>query len=76
MSRSIQLWLDDETDEALALLCSGGGAATDVIRAAIIAAAIHADAHHLINDPSALEKAFDKSHDFIAEVQTTQRPPR
>ena len=76
MSRAVELWLDDETEEALNLLCAGGTAEADAIRTAVIEAAGHAKAHHLVRDPYALEKALDRSHDVIAEIQTTHRPPR
>ncbi len=76
MSRAIELWLDDETDEALSLLCATGTSEADAIRTAVIEAAAHADMHPLVNDPVALERALDKSHDVIAEILTTHRPPR
>lgn len=76
MSRAIELWLDDEADDALAVLCSTGLTEADAIRTAIIEAAAHAKIHPLVNDPSALERALDKSHDVIAEILTTHRPPR
>ena len=76
MSRAVELWLDDEAEEALDLLCAAGVAENAAIRSAIIAAAAHADAHPMVNDPDALERALEKSHDVIAEIQTTHRPPR
>ena len=76
MSRSVQLWLDDETAEALNRLCAGGTAEGEAIRSAIIEAAGHSRAHPLVNDPRLLEKALERSHDVIAEIQTTHRPPR
>lgn len=76
MARAITVWLDDEAEEALAVLCSTGRAENDAIRTALVATAIRSETHPLVNDPGALEKALDKSHDFIAEIQTTQRPPR
>ena len=76
MSRAVELWLDDETEEALNLLCAGGTAEADAIRTALIEAAAHAKAHPLVRDPYVLEKALERSHDVIAEIQTTHRPPR
>jgi hypothetical protein len=76
MSRAVEVWLDDETDEALNLLCAGGTAEGAAIRSAIIKAAGHSRAHPLVSDPHLLERALDKSHDVIAEIQTTHRPPR
>lgn len=76
MSRAVELWLDDEADEALHLLCAGGTTEAEAIRSAIIEAAGHSRAHPLVSDPHLLEKALDKSHDVIAEIQTTHRPPR
>ncbi len=76
MSRAVELWLDDEAEEALDLLCAAGATEAAAIRSAIITAAAHAKAHPLVNDPNALERALDKSHDVIAEIQTTHRPPR
>ena len=70
------MWLDDEAEEALALLCSTGVAEAEAIRTAVIEAAAHADLHPLVNDPEALERALDRSHDVIAEILTTHRPPR
>ncbi len=76
MSRAIELWLDDETEEALALLCSTGVTEAEAVRTAVIEAAAHTKMHPLVSDPAALEKALDKSHDVIAEILTTHRPPR
>lgn len=76
MSRAIELWLSDEAEKALELLCSTGAAQTEAINIAIIEAAAHANLHPLVNDPDALEKALDKSHDLIAEILLTSRPPR
>ena len=76
MSRAIELWLDDEADEALAVLCSTGVTETMAIRTAVIEAAAHTNIHPLVSDPTALERALDKSHDVIAEILTVQRPPR
>ena len=76
MSRSIELWLDDEAEDALAVLCSSGTVESDAIRDAVVMAAAHSKAHPLVSDPNALEKALDKSHDTIAEIQTNYRPPR
>jgi hypothetical protein len=76
MSRAVELWLDDKTEEALSALCAGGTAEADAIRLAIIEAAGHIKARPLVSDPDLLERALDKSHDVIAEIQTTQRPPR
>lgn len=76
MSRAIELWLDDEADEAIAILCSTGVTEAEAIRAAVIEAAAHANLHPLVSDPRALERALDKSHDVIAEILTVQRPPR
>jgi len=76
MSRTIEVLLSDEAEDALALLCSTGTAQKDAISTAIIEAAAHANLHPLVNDPDALEKALDKSHDLIAEILLTSRPPR
>ncbi len=76
MGKAIELWLDDEAEEALALLCSTGATETDAIRTAVIEAAAHANIHPLVSNPEALERALDKSHDVIAEILTTHRPPR
>lgn len=76
MSKTIQVRLNDKAEEALALLCSSGLAESDAINAAVVLAADRVDKHHLISDPVALERALDKSHDVIAEISTTQRPPR
>jgi hypothetical protein len=76
MSKTVQVWLDDEADEALALLCSTGMTEADAVGTALVAAAGHVKAHPLVADPVALERALDKSHDVIAEILTTQRPPR
>jgi len=76
MSRTVEVWLDDEVEAALDKLCSTGTSAGEAIRIAIVEAAAHADMHPLVNDPEALEKALDKSHDVIAEILTTHRPPR
>ena len=76
MSKTIEVRLTDEAEEALALLCSSGMAESDAINVAVVKAADHVKAHPRVNDPGALEKALDKSHDVIAEVLTTQRPPR
>ncbi|MDJ0952203.1 MAG: hypothetical protein QNJ81_00865 [Acidimicrobiia bacterium] len=76
MGRSIELWLDDEAEEALAVLCSAGATETEAVRTAVIEAAAHANIHPLVSNPEALERALDKSHDVIAEIQTTHRPPR
>ncbi len=76
MSRAVELWLDDETEEALNLLCAGGTTEAAAIRTAVIEAAGHAKAHPLVRDPDLLERALEKSHDVIAEIQTTHRPPR
>jgi len=76
MSKTLQVWLDDEADEALSLLCSTGMTETDAVGTALIWAAGHVNVHPLVDDPVALERALDKSHDVIAEILTTQRPPR
>lgn len=76
MSRAIEVWLSDEAAEALDLLCSTGTTKKDAISTAIIDAAAHANLHPLVNDPDALERALDKSHDLIAETLMTGRPPR
>ena len=76
MSRAIEVWLDDEAEVALALLCSTGTAQADAISTAIIEAAAHAKLRRRTNDPDALEAALDRSHDLIAEVLMTGRPPR
>ena len=76
MSRAVELWLDDEAEEALSALCAGGTTEAEAIRHAIVAAAGNVKAHPLVSDPDLLERALDKSHDVIAEIQTTQRPPR
>ena len=60
----------------MAVLCSDGTTEADAIRTAIIEAAAHAEIHPLINDPNVLERALDKSHDVIAEILMTHRPPR
>lgn len=76
MSKSVQVWLDDEAEEALALLCSTGMTEADAVGKTLVAAARHVNVHPLVADPVALERALDKSHDVIAEILTTQRPPR
>ena len=76
MGRAIELWLDEETEEALSLLCSAGATETEAIKTAVIEAAAHAKIHPMVNSPEALERALDKSHDVIAEILTTHRPPR
>jgi len=76
MSRAIEVWLTDEAEDALALLCSSGTAEAEAINTAVIEAAAHADLRPLVNDAGALERALDKSHDVIAEILTVQRPPR
>ena len=76
MSRAIEVWLDDEAEVALALLCSTGTAQADAISTAIIEAAARANPHRRTNNPDVLETALDKSHDLIAEVLMTGRPPR
>ena len=76
MGKAIELWLDDEAEEALSLLCSAGATEADAIRTSIIEAAAHANIHPLVSNPEALERALDKSHDVIAEILTTHRPPR
>ena len=76
MSRALELWLDDETDEALSLLCAGGTTEAEAVRSAIIEASRRSRVHPLVSDPHLLERALDKSHDVIAEIQTTHRPPR
>ena len=65
-----------QADEAIAILCSTGVTEAVAIRSAVIEAAAHAKLHPLVSDPTALERALDKSHDVIAEILTVQRPPR
>lgn len=76
MSRAIEVWLNTEAEEALALLCSTGTPEAEAISTALIEAAAHTELHPLVSDPAALERALDKSHDVLAEILTTQRPPR
>jgi hypothetical protein len=76
MGKAIELWLDDEAEEALSILRATGAPEGEAIRKAIVEAATHATIHPLISDPAVLERALDKSHDVIAEIQTTHRPPR
>jgi hypothetical protein len=76
MSRDITVWLDDEEEQALALLRSTGLAESDAVRKAIIEAAAHTNVQTLVSDPYALELALDKSHNLVAEILATQRPPR
>ena len=70
------MWLSNDAEEALDLLCSTGITEAEAINTAIIEAAAHANLHPLVNDADALERALDKSHDVIAEILTTHRPPR
>ena len=70
------VWLDDEAELALDLIKSTGVAESDAVRKAIVEAAAHTKLRTLVNDPNALEQALEKSHETIAEVFTTQRPPR
>ena len=70
------MWLDDEAEDALALLCSAGTSKQVAIRTAVVEAAAHAKIRPLVTDAESLEKALDKSHDVIAEILTTHRPPR
>lgn len=76
MGRTVEVWLDDEAEAALDSLCSTGTSESEAVRIALIEAASHADIHPLVNDPEALERALDKSHDVIAEILMTHRPPR
>lgn len=76
MAKTVQVWLDDEAEDALGFLCSTGLSESDAIRAAVVLASARTDRHAPVNDPDALERALDKSHDVIAEILTTQRPPR
>jgi hypothetical protein len=75
MSGAIEVWLTDEAEEALALLCSIGTPASEVVSVAIVEAAAHTKLHPLVSDPAALERALDRSHDVIAEI-LNHRPPR
>jgi hypothetical protein len=75
MSKAITVWLDDEGEQALALIQSTGLSETEAIRNAIVEAAAHTKLHTTVNDPDALERALDKSHGLVAEMLTS-RPPR
>jgi hypothetical protein len=75
MSGAKEVWLTDEAEEALALLCSTGTPASEAVSVAIVEAAARTNLHPLVRDPAALERALDKSHDVIAEI-LNHRPPR
>lgn len=76
MGKTLTVWLDDEAEQALDLIKSTGVAESEAIRKAIVEAAAHTKLRTRINDPDVLEQALEKSHETIAEVFTTQRPPR
>ena len=76
MGKTVTVWLDDEAEQALELIKSTGVAESDAVRKAIVEAAAHTKLRTLVNDPNALEQALEKSHETIAEVFATQRPPR
>ena len=76
MGKTVTVWLDDEAEQALDLIKSTGVAESDAVRKAIIEAAAHTKLRTLVSDPDALELALEKSHETIAEVFATQRPPR
>ncbi len=70
------MWLDDEAEQALSLIVSTGLAESAAVRRSIVETAARTKPHPLVKDPDALERALDKSHDLVAEILTTQRPPR
>jgi hypothetical protein len=76
MGKTVTVWLDDEAEHALEVIKSRGVAESDAIRKAIIEAAAHTKLRTKVNDPDVLEQALEKSHETIAEVFATQRPPR
>ncbi len=76
MSKTIEVWLDDEAEAALSRITASGLSEGEAIRKAVIGAATHTNTRPLVSDHDALEQAMDKSHEIIAEVLETQRPPR
>jgi hypothetical protein len=76
MSKAITVWLDDEAEQALAHIESTGVGEAEAVRTAIIEAAAHTKLHRSVHDSAALEQALDRSHDLVAEILTTHRPPR
>lgn len=76
MGKNVTIWLDDEAELALDLIVSTGVAESDAVRSAIVEKAAHTKLRHVVNDADALELALEKSHETIAEVFATQRPPR
>jgi hypothetical protein len=76
MGRTVTVWLDDEAELALDLIRSTGVAEADAVRKAIVEEAARTKPRTMVSDPNALEQALEKSHETIAEVFTTQRPPR
>jgi hypothetical protein len=76
MGRAITVWLDDEADLALAQIEPGGPGESAAVCKAIIEAAAHTKPHRRVTDPDALERALDKSHELVARILTTERPPR
>ena len=76
MSRAITLWLDDEADLALSQLEASGPGESAAVCKAIIEAAAHTKLPKRVTDADTLEKALDKSHELVARILTTERPPR
>ena len=74
MGKAIELWLDDDAEAALNILCATGTTESEAISTAIVEAAAHTKLRPLVNDPEALERALTKSHDVLAEILTTRRP--
>ncbi len=75
MSKELTVWLDDEAELALAQLEATGLGESAAVRRAIIEAATHTNLNKMVNDPNALERALDKSHELVARIMT-ERPPR
>ncbi|MCP4306785.1 MAG: hypothetical protein GY788_18295 [bacterium] len=76
MSRAITVWLDDEADLALSQIEASGPGESAAVCKAIIEAAAHTKLHKKVTDADTLERALDKSHELVARILTTERPPR
>lgn len=70
------MWLDDEADLALSQIEASGLGESAAVCKAIIEAAAHTKLHRKVTDADTLERALDKSHELVARILTTERPPR